>query len=112
MKHRFRATAFAAIAAAVATQVPAEAANRGDRCAPVVQEQLAQLQLSPDQVGAISYQVKRYTSRNDSDRVTGILAWVELQGCIGKLVIEMSSRCRFKQAYTTDECSVEGLSKW
>jgi len=112
MKHRFRATAFAAIVAAVATQGPAEAANRGDRCAPVVQEQLAQLQLSPDQVGAISYQVKRYASRNDTDRVTGVLAWVELQGCNGKLVIDMSSRCRFKQAYTTDECTVEGLSKW
>ncbi len=112
MKHRFQATALAAIAAAVATQVPAEASNRSERCAPVVQEQLAQLQLGPDQVGDISYQVKRYTSRNDTDRVTGVLAWVELRGCNGKLVIDMSSRCRFKQAYTTDECSVEGLSNW
>ena len=112
MKHRFQATALAAIAATLATQAPAEAGSRGERCEPTVQEQLTQLQLSPDQVGGISYQVKRYTSRNDTDRVTGILAWIELQGCNGKLVIDMSSRCRFKQAYTTDECTVEGLSNW
>lgn len=112
MKHRFQAAALAAIAAALATQAPAEAGNRGERCEPVVQEQLAQLQLTPDQVGAISYQAKRYTNRNDSDRVTSILAWIELQGCNGKLVIDMSPRCRFKQAYTTEDCSVPGLEAY
>ena len=112
MRNGIQAAALAAIAATLALPGPAEASRRGDRCAPVVEEQLDRLQLGPEQVVNISYQVRRYNNRRDTSRVQGILAWVELQGCRGKLVIDMSQHCRFKQAYTTYECSVPGVAAY
>lgn len=99
--------AFVALAITLAT--PADAAGRGSRCEPAVQGELDRLQVDRDAVGAISYQVRSHENRRGNSSVDRVLAWVDLQNCTGKLVIELSPRCRVKQAYTTNSCAVTGV---
>ena len=44
--------------------------------------------------------------------VDRMLVWVDLQSCTGKLVIELTPRCRVKQAFTTESCVVPGLAAY
>ena len=106
---RISMTALAALAAAILLTAPAEAASRHNRCEPEVQGELARLQVDPARVGDISYQVRRYSNRNDNSRVQGILGWVDLTDCAGRLVVDMSPRCRVKQTYTRGACTIPGV---
>ncbi len=105
-------TSFIMGALAIGMAATAEAASRGGRCDPVVQEELDRLQVDPATVGAISYQIRTHENSRGHSRVNRVLAWVDLQSCTGKLVIELSARCRVKQAYTTDSCTVSGLAAY
>ena len=88
---------------------PAEAART--YCEATVSERLDRLNVDPADVLGIFYHVQRGTGRND--RVFRILAWVSLQSCRGKLVIDMSPTCRVRQVYGRGECSLGGaLSTW
>lgn len=102
-------TALAALAATAALTAPAEASSRYDRCEPVVEDELTRLQIDPGRVGDISLQVRRYNNRNDDTRVQGVLGWVDLTDCTGRLVVDMSRHCRVKQSYTTGSCTVPGV---
>ncbi len=102
-------TALAVLAAAAALAAPAEASSRYDRCEPAVETELNRLQVDPGRIGDISLQVRRYNNRNDDSRVQGVLGWVNLNDCTGRLVVDMSRHCRVKQSYTTGSCSVAGV---
>ena len=103
--------ALAAIAGAILFSSGADAQRRGERCSQATEAEIARLQIDPARVGAISYRAQK-TSGGESggNRTSRILAWVDLVDCTGKLVIDLSPSCVFKQAYTTDDCTVEGLS--
>ncbi len=102
-------TALAALSATAVLAAPAEASSRYDRCEPVVENELTRLQIDPGRVGDISLQVRSYNNRNDDTRVQGILGWVNLNDCTGRLVVDMSRHCRVKQSYTTGSCTVPGV---
>ena len=107
---RIRSTvALAALAAATLSALPAHASGRHDRCEPAVEEELGRLQVDPGRVGGISLQVRSYNNREDNTRVSGILGWVDLTDCTGRLVVDMTPRCRVKQSYTTGSCTVSGV---
>lgn len=106
---RILITALAALSATAALAAPAEASSRHDRCEPVVESELTRLQVEPGRVGDISLQVRSYNNRNDDTRVQGILGWVNLNDCTGRLVVDMTRHCRVKQSYTTGSCSVAGV---
>lgn len=42
----------------------------------------------------------------DDDRIVGWRAWVDLRGCDGWLVIELSGQCRVRQVYTRGDCAL------
>jgi hypothetical protein len=104
--------ALGAVAAAIILAPPADAAGRRDQCRAAIEEEVTRLPVDPANVGEISIQVNKNTSREGNTRIQRVLGWVDLLDCTGKLVIEVSPRCRFKQAYTTDECAVSGLSNY
>ena len=91
---------------------PAQAAGRYDRCEPVVESELERLQVDPGRVGGISLQVRTYNNREDDSRVQGILGWVDLNDCAGRLVVDMTPQCRVKQTYTTGACSIPGVPSY
>lgn len=97
------------VLAAALLSAPSHASGRHDRCEPAVEDELARLQVGPDRVGAISLQVRRHNNRQDNTRVQGVLGWVELRDCAGRLVVDMTPRCRVKQSYTTGACTVQGV---
>ncbi len=99
----------AALAVATLLAMPALASGRHDRCEPAVDEEISRLPVDPERVGAISLQVRSYNNRQDNTRVSGILGWVELRDCRGRLVVDMTPRCRVKQSYTTGSCTVPGV---
>lgn len=101
-------TALAALAAAAMLTAPAEA-SRHNRCEPSVEAELSRLQVDPARVSGVSYQTRRYSNRNDNTRVQGILGWVGFSDCVGRLVVDMTPRCRVKQSYTTGACTVPGV---
>ena len=89
---------------------PAEAART--YCEATVSERLGRLNVDPADVRGIFYDVQRQGGR-DNDRVRRILAWVSLQSCKGRLVIELDRHCRVRQVYGRGECSLGGaLSTW
>ena len=98
-----------ALAAATLPAAPSQASGRVDRCTPAVEEELSRLQVGADRVGAISLQIRSHNDRDDDTRVIGVLGWVELTDCRGRLVVDMTPRCRVKQSYTTGACSVPGV---
>lgn len=104
--------ALAALAGTIVLAAPSKADGRGSRCEPSVNGEIDRLQVDPATVGATSYQVRTHVNRRDQTRTDRILAWVDLESCTGKLVIELSPRCRVKQAYTTGACTVPGLSNY
>lgn len=106
------AAAIAALSTLALLTAPAEASGHRGRCLPVIEGELERLQVAPDRIGNISQQVRRYHSRDDSSRVQGVLGWVALNDCAGRLVIDMSPRCRVKQSYTTGACSVAGVPSY
>ena len=99
----------AALAAATLAADPAQASGRYDRCEPVVEQELSRLQVDPARIGDISLQVRSYNNREDNTRITGILGWVELRDCAGRLVVDMTPRCRVRQSYTRGACTVPGV---
>lgn len=107
----YRTILLAAFTGALLT-APTGAFGRDNRCDPVVRGELDRLQVDPATVGAISYQVRTHENSRGDTYVDRMLAWVDLQNCVGKLVIELSPRCRVKQAYTTDSCTVPGLAAY
>ena len=107
-----RTVAVMTFAGAILLPAAAGAADRGSRCEEATRAEIGKLPIDPARVGAISYKAQRYSNRDGNTSVTRILAWVDLVDCTGKLVIDLTPGCGFKQAYTTDECTVEGLSSW
>lgn len=99
----------AALASIIVLATPSNAAGRRERCEPVVSTEIDRLDVDPAIVGDTYIQVRnREDSRGDT-RTTAILAWVDLETCVGKLVIELSPSCRVRQAYTTCTCILPGL---
>ncbi len=96
------------LAVAILAAAPALPAGRHDRCETAVEEVLARLRIDPALVGAISLQVRSHDNRDDNTRVNGIRGWVELRDCAGRLVLDMSPRCRVMQFYTRGGCTVPG----
>ncbi len=98
------------MALAVLLAVPADASSRQGRCEPVVEQEVSRLQVDPGRVGAISIQVRRHENRQGNSRIQGVLGWVELTDCAGRLVVDMARNCRVKQVYTRGECTVPGVA--
>lgn len=107
-----KVAALMGLAAASLAAMPAEAANRAGRCEPAVESELNRLNVDPGRVGDISLQIRSYNNREDNTRVSGVLGWVELRDCRGRLVVDMTPRCRVKQSYTTGACTVSGLRQF
>jgi len=106
-----RTIALAAIAGVILLSSAADAQRRDNRCSEATAAEIARLQIDPARIGAISYRAQRKSGGDDGgNRTTRVLAWVDLVDCTGNLVIDLTPSCIFKQAYTTDECTVEGLS--
>ena len=106
-----RMITLAAVAGAVLLATPAGAQRQKARCEDAVAAEIAQLQIDPARIGSISYTAQKSGGGDDGNaRTSRILGWIDLNDCTGQLVMDMTPRCVFKQAYTTDECTVEGLS--
>lgn len=101
--------ALTAVTAVTMLAGPAQAVGRYDRCEPVVESELSRLQLDPARIGETSIQIRTYNDRNDETQVSGVLAWVKLRDCTGRLVVDLTSHCRVEQTYTTGSCSVAGV---
>ena len=86
----------------------ASAPAHAEPCEKTVAAELERLQVAPERIEGIVYQRRIRTSRNGA-HVVGYEAWVDLAGCQGSLVIDMSRRCRVKQAYTRGDCRVTGV---
>ncbi len=107
-----KVAALLGLAAASMLAMPAEAANRAGRCEPAVESELNRLNVDPGRVGDISLQIRSYNNREDNTRVSGVLGWVGLTDCRGRLVVDMTPRCRVKQSYTTGACTVTGVPQF
>ncbi len=77
-------------------------------------EELAQLGITEEQVGEITYYVqKRNQSRGDDDAIVGAEAIVRLDTCdMGFLALSFSSSGYFRQAYTRFGCEVAGVTAY
>lgn len=109
---RILGTILLTVVTGVLLAAPAGATGRVSRCDPAVSGELDRLQVDPATVAGISYQVRTHENSRGDTYVDRILAWVDLQSCVGKLVIELSPRCRVKQAFTTHACTVPGVAAY
>lgn len=109
--HQLTTIALAAVAGAFLLATPAHAQRQKERCEDAVAAEIARLQVDPGRIGSISYRAQKSGGGDDGrERTSRILAWIDLNDCTGQLVMDLSPRCVFKQAYTTDECIVDGVS--
>ena len=106
---RISHTGLAVLAMAGLLAGPAQASGRDADCRPTVDSELARLQVAADRVAGISLQERRYSNRNDNSRLQGVLGWVDLRDCDGRLVVDMAPGCRVKQVYTNGQCAVPGV---
>ena len=94
-----------ALALVLLSAMSAEAAQT--YCEATVSARLGRLNVDPADIRGIFYDVQRQGGR-DNDRVRRILAWVSLQSCKGRLVIEMDRHCRVRQVYGRGACDLGG----
>ena len=108
---RILGTILLTVVTGVLLTTPAGSGRTG-RCDPAVSGELDRLQVDPAGIAGISYQVRTHENSRGDTYVDRILAWVDLRSCVGKLVIELSPRCRVKQAFTTHACAVPGVAAY
>ncbi len=57
-------------------------------------------------------EVEVYRETTQEDGLQGYKAWARLDGCKGYAVIDLDTRCRPYQEYTTRDCRIPGVSNY
>ena len=100
------------IGLALAIGLPASAPTLADTgpCETVAAERLDGLGISATEVKGIS--MIEVVDNPEFGTTSEWQAWAKLQSCPGNVVIKMTPRCRFKDAYTRGDCRLDNIAHY
>jgi hypothetical protein len=88
-------------------QMAIETADGPEACAGTVERVLAEHGLT-DRVTGVEYDVN-YSYGVEDRRPIGINARVGLEGCEGRLVVDLHTNCSVRDVYTSSGCRIAGI---
>ena len=101
-----------ALAPAVFLGLTLAAAPLAAACMDVFEEKLAEMGVADNDIQSIEVTATRNASAGAGSSVRAYQAWTRLASCDGYVVVSVSNMCTYRDAHTTGDCRMGGMSAY